>query len=762
MKTKTPYQVMDEIAQDQIGRDIDLSLGLQAKIRRENEKMLKTKVFITVTVVVMFVFVMLISIPGVAQAMKRLLGYLPGVGFVNQSIPLRVLKEPVQSKEGETTISVKQAIVDTERTIILYQVENVPATNAMVPVLPQDLCQKLPWLQLVDGTEITAKMITGDSWVSGYSRHLEFPALPTSDNAALLVFPCLEQTPVVADTQNWKIPLIFIEASPQMTIYPIVDILTPTTLPTTPVTENQPQPQSDLASQISLSLKKYVQTNQDILLFSTLNTAATDVWILSVDADAIHLTDVNGNEIPLIEDHSLPDPEEENSTGHSFFLTYRSSGKYTPGQATLTIDSVLIGLDEKVNFTFDPGSDPQPGQKWNLNKSLKVAGRTIIIKDVQLGDSGDSLAFTLETPEDVAEVNLMDLEHPLLGGGGGEPDSAGFTYRDGFPDGQIEVTLASISLKITGPWQATINLPEFSDGNQPTQIPTACLTQSTWNSALKNKLAAFPEDLPGKLILSSYAEPDFIYKVVTSNLDGSNQTILATGNDGSLSPDKKKVVYASSEGLKLLDLSTGITTAIPDTTENDQGPIWSPDGSKIAFTRKPASRLVGALGANNLMIMDADGSNQSVLLENNDANIAQAWLADGQSLLYTVKGPEGASIRTVNIKTGLVNPVFDLNYLNAGVTISPDGKRLAYEEMLPGDRYSVYISDMDGSNQKFIANADPIVVTKPQWSPNGQWLILSVQDTSLSPNIPVLALVQVDTCQIVPLTSIKGYVTSWR
>jgi hypothetical protein len=69
---------------------------------------------------------------------------------------------------------------------------------------------------------------------------------------------------------------------------------------------------------------------------------------------------------------------------------------------------------------------------------------------------------------------------------------------------------------------------------------------------------------------------------------------------------------------------------------------------------------------------------------------------------------------------------------------------------------------LDGSNQRLIADANPVVVTRPYWSPDGQWLIMSVTDTSVDENHQMLTLVQPDTCQIIPLISLKGFVSSWR
>jgi Tol biopolymer transport system component len=81
---------------------------------------------------------------------------------------------------------------------------------------------------------------------------------------------------------------------------------------------------------------------------------------------------------------------------------------------------------------------------------------------------------------------------------------------------------------------------------------------------------------------------------------------------------------------------------------------------------------------------------------------------------------------------------------------------------LPLDKHGVFVSNLDGSNRKLLADGDPYIVTVPAWSPDGKWIIASVHDpdTNKHPN-PMLALIQVDTCQIIPLPNLGGYVTSW-
>jgi Tol biopolymer transport system component len=94
------------------------------------------------------------------------------------------------------------------------------------------------------------------------------------------------------------------------------------------------------------------------------------------------------------------------------------------------------------------------------------------------------------------------------------------------------------------------------------------------------------------------------------------------------------------------------------------------------------------------------------------------------------------------------------------VAVSPNGKRLAFVEKLAPERFGMFVSNLDGSNRKLLSNGDPYAVTVPVWSPDGNWIIASLLDP-FQERGPVLTLIQVDTCQIIPLPDLSGYVSSW-
>jgi len=771
MNKLTSNQLLDELARESLGQDINLSLDLMIKVRKEKNKTMKKRTLITTFAAIVVMVAILAFVPNVAQAIKQLFGYIPGSGFVEQNVPLRILKEPVEIKHEETKITLTQVVVDSKQTHLTYQVENnsFPETKYSSSV---DQCHKIPWLLLSDGRQLKAETVNGNFWNSGYSRQLDFNNIPVEDQSASLVLPCIEGALTSTVPQPIEIPFKLIEAPKNMTVYPLVELPTPTQKSTTNV-------EAFPADPFSLSVTKYIQTDEQLLLMGTLTKNSPTFWFESVDESDVHLLDAAGNAVVITEDRTVADPDTESDqdvypfmypyTYHAdqdtvpdtevYPFTYRTAGRYIPGKGSLIFDKVWIQKSADQSFTFDPTTSDQFGQTW----TFEVDGHTITIKDetTNLQDTGRT--YKVETPEEIGMILIGQIDHPQCSVDGALIDGFGFINCGRIPESPITLTVTAYTQKITGPWQAEVDLPAFTDGALPTPIPQACLTASTWKTALSNASLKIPDSfIDGKLILASTLAPDYYYHVVSADLAGADPSDLGRGDGGSLSPDGKTLVFATNGGLKLMSPKTGEFHLITDTTRRDRDPVWSPDGKKIAFTRGPGIGKINAPGPYELMLMDADGSNITTLLSNAEANTAQTWVPSSSTLIYSVKGQQGITVKTIEINTGEITTLTQVNYQNAGIAISPDGKQIAYEAMLPGDRYSVYISNLDGSNARLIANADPIVVTEPYWSPDGKWLIMSVQDTSLSEYMPTLALVNVESCQIIPLTPLQGYVTSWR
>ena len=69
---------------------------------------------------------------------------------------------------------------------------------------------------------------------------------------------------------------------------------------------------------------------------------------------------------------------------------------------------------------------------------------------------------------------------------------------------------------------------------------------------------------------------------------------------------------------------------------HDASPAWSPDGSKIVFSRRQES-----LGPGDLYIINADGTGEVRLTSDPGDERDPTWSPDGQTIAYT--GNEGTS-----------------------------------------------------------------------------------------------------------------------
>jgi hypothetical protein len=133
-------------------------------------------------------------------------------------------------------------------------------------------------------------------------------------------------------------------------------------------------------------------------------------------------------------------------------------------------------LPDAVTFQFDPGPNPQVGQKWDVNIDVPVAGHIIHVQTIELTEGRTptqlGYTFTMTADPDVMGASIDDA-NPVLtgngggggGGGGGGMDAGGasrvgpFTYGwalEGYSPGGVKTfTVSNVAVTFHGPWQAT-------------------------------------------------------------------------------------------------------------------------------------------------------------------------------------------------------------------------------------------------------------------------------------------------------------------
>jgi TolB protein len=208
--------------------------------------------------------------------------------------------------------------------------------------------------------------------------------------------------------------------------------------------------------------------------------------------------------------------------------------------------------------------------------------------------------------------------------------------------------------------------------------------------------------------------------------DGTEQTLLTRGSSASWAPDGKNIAfhasasYYTSGGLITLppirtdpgaptpdsdifvanadDLMSGVAiptniTNSPEMIEEDAD--WSPDGTKIVFTRDPVSDGVPSnpgidYPAKEIYVMNADGTGLTRLTFDSYEERAPAWSPDGEHIVFMARiGTRGANIGQkfeicimnadgTNLVRLTDNALFD-----ATPTWSPDGQKIVFHRTNP-------------------------------------------------------------------------------
>ena len=184
---------------------------------------LKYKMIVSALLVLAVVAAMIFTLPGGVAAIRKMLGFIPGIGIVDQTFPLRVLANPVTDSRDGFTVTVENAVLDSEHTVITYKVEGPFEAGATQPTGEiSNVCFDAAELRLPDGTvHRVNEDFPDNTWESGYRAQNSYGAIPAEIDHATLFLPCLHARLIGQQPENWELPLSFIPAPPDLTVYPI-------------------------------------------------------------------------------------------------------------------------------------------------------------------------------------------------------------------------------------------------------------------------------------------------------------------------------------------------------------------------------------------------------------------------------------------------------------------------------------------------------------------------------------------------------------
>ena len=260
------------------------------------------------------------------------------------------------------------------------------------------------------------------------------------------------------------------------------------------------------------------------------------------------------------------------------------------------------------------------------------------------------------------------------------------------------------------------------DGSSPTRL--------TDDKSRTEKLPDFspvydssPVWSPDGTKIAFISNRDYLFSLYVMNADGSNARLVADRPlepaEPAWSPDGEKIAFTAGVRFTVgmdkphVDIylvnvdGSGVTQLTRDSGSNGS-PAWSPDGKQIAFVSNR-----DADGKSRIWIMNADGSNQRILFNNQNAGGPElhggqpAWSPDGTKILFTA--------------------------------FQPCGGRGAV---------SIYVTNIDGTNTQRLTNDSKTCAwySSPKWSPDGTKILasLSVKTATTFDPAPAIVVMNAD------------------
>ncbi|MCX6080338.1 MAG: hypothetical protein NTW32_12460 [Chloroflexi bacterium] len=419
---------------------------------------------------------------GVAYAIGRSLGYIPGVGLVELGKPILTLAEPVTVRQNGLSFTVKQVVADSSRTFVAYQVDGISPVKSGFP-----LCTEPPVLQLQDGTRLDFLSGGGGAMESqngesmSFRTNYTFPSLPAAARSVIILSPCqmpaieLVLVPGPADfiTPAVEIGATYAASAPTLVSKP--------SLPAPGQTETvspEPRPSSFPDTPVTvpkgsgLHLDKVFELENSYLLIGNFANAGSLPGALALSSPAMdeynfdkQITDSHGETIDF---KARVDIRPATELADVWYWVYEIP-KPVNAPLTLILNSAPIHQEDRLEFSVDVGQNPQAGQKWPINRAVKLGGYDMVIDDITAREKGYSIHFHSAglMPESVSFDFGLPADVVVTGGTGevfNRPRNVVYgetrTFDGALPAGNLIFSLMShVIVQFSGPWTLTWSPP---------------------------------------------------------------------------------------------------------------------------------------------------------------------------------------------------------------------------------------------------------------------------------------------------------------
>lgn len=462
MKEKQMKILLENIASRAVPDDINLMPELAARLEsRSIRNALRARPILTI----LLVLLALMLLSGIVYAIGKVAGYIPGVGIFDENVPLRTLAEPVSVTRDGISLTIEQAVLSADKTVVIYKIEGIPPDayggeteeNSDVPsysssravplegtpdtsssrVYDDGTCLSEEHLLLPDGSRLPLQTAEGSGWSSGFESRQVYGPLPSDISDVTFVLSCIAHTKSGKLPENWEVPLHFMPASPDMKLLPVVEL-------TVPADEHQNP----------MILERTIETDDGYILIGKFRSIGLPEHAVAYGSMTfLQITDANGKVVNAAHANGM----DVDTKWGEFTLAYEIKGKDHAWPLTLLMDRVIVLFDQQsTEFEFDTGPNPQVGQIWTLHPDIQLMGYAI--HEVRIERTKQGYAFTIKSDPDVIMIIPEIKSFPASSAAGGD-DGFGrgeirfqLDFKDEPPAGKLTVQLGELQAMLHGPW----------------------------------------------------------------------------------------------------------------------------------------------------------------------------------------------------------------------------------------------------------------------------------------------------------------------
>jgi hypothetical protein len=506
MNKKSYKDILDSAVTDSLSRNSDLWPKLSAQIERNSPMMTpRTRPFAAVLITILALLV----VSSATYALGRTLGYLPGIGLVDNSSGLRELAEPVAVTREGVTLTISNVYVYPDRVEVVYDVNGLAPDNDSTKAsdavtTPTAFCGggnigDTPYtdgdarLQLPDGALLQRDQ-TGKYPQNVFATKPVYAATVSANVMKMtMVLDCIPFARRGAAPEHWSVPFE-LKAVPagkiigvpvteiNATSVPVATQIIPaeTALVAPVATEPISDEPAPVPAKLTFTLVQSVQLASGPVFYLQLHVENPAPEMVTALPRDVFVIDSQGQKIQYINNSQYPEDP-------AAVWEYVPTAKPAAGPLRLVLNDAVLKFAplNPVTFSFDAGSNPQYDQTWILDKEFDIAGYKVMITSVRaanfddikdIPDSWDpnggpdfpegsqgfdnGYQFTVKPGTQVSNQQLDILSDAcgLTDIRDGMPASNRLytqLCRDGYPKGQVNVILRSLSIVVSNIGQVT-------------------------------------------------------------------------------------------------------------------------------------------------------------------------------------------------------------------------------------------------------------------------------------------------------------------